>query len=84
MDAFSQTAYGDEAAGRIHRYEEMFQKVNHIWKALPRQEQDAFFQMIAMKFHAAYFTNLMYYYADRSVLCMEQGKDAAAAKSMAF
>ena len=80
MDAFSQTAYGDEAAGRIHRYEEMFQKVNHIWKALPRQEQDAFFQMIAMKFHAAYFTNLMYYYADRSVLCMEQGKDAAAAK----
>lgn len=80
MDAFSQTAYGDEAAGRIHRYEEMFQKVNRIWKSLPRQEQDAFFQMIAMKFHAAYFTNLMYYYADRSVLCMEQGKEAAAAK----
>lgn len=78
MDAFSQTAYGDEAAGRIHRYEEMFQKVNRIWRLLPKEEQDAFFQMIAMKFHAAYFTNLMYYYADRSVLCVKQGKAAAA------
>lgn len=80
MDAFSQTAYGDEAAGRIHRYEEMFHTVNRIWKALPKEEQDAFFQMIAMKFHAAYFTNLMYYYADRSVLCIRQGKEAAAAE----
>ncbi len=78
MDAFSQTAYGDEAADRIHRYEEIFDAVNRVWKKLPLEEQDAFFQMIAMKVHAGYFTNLMYYYADRSVLCMKQGKYVAA------
>lgn len=79
-DAFSQSAYGDEAAARIHRYEKMFAAVNRIWKALPRREQDAFFQMVGMKVHAAYFTNLMYYYADRSNLCMGQGKYRAAQK----
>ena len=41
-DAFSQTAYGDEAAARIHRYERLFESVNRIWKELPEQEQDAF------------------------------------------
>jgi len=80
FDAFSQTAWGDEAAGRIHRYEEMFAVVNRIWKSLPEEEQDAFFQMIGMKVHAAYYTNLMYYYADRSNLCMAQGKKKAARK----
>lgn len=77
-DAFSQTAWGDEAAGRIHRYEKMYTTVNRIWKTLPREEQDAFFQLIGMKVHAAYYTNLMYYYADRSNLCMAQGKKKAA------
>ncbi len=80
FDAFSQTAYGDEAAGRIHRYERMFDTVNRIWKALPGEEQDGFFQMVGMKIHAAYFTNLMYYYGDRSNLCMGQGKKKAAQK----
>lgn len=78
MDAFSQTAYGDEAAERIHRYEKIFHTVNRVWKKLPREEQDAFFQLVAMKIHAGYFTNLMYYYADRSVLCMSQGKYGSA------
>lgn len=80
IDAFSQTAYGDEAAERVNRYKEMFELVNRLWKALPRQEQDAFFQLVAMKVHAAYYTNCMYYYADRSNLCVAQGKDRAAAK----
>lgn len=84
FDVFSQTAYGDEAAARIHRYEEMFADVNRIWKALPKEEQDAFFQMVGMKVHGAYFTNLMYYYADRSNLCMEQGKGRAAKKYTEF
>ena len=79
-DAFSQVAWGDETAGRIHRYGKMFETVNRVWKALPEEEQDAFFQMIGMKIHAAYYTNLMYYYADRSNLCMVQGKKKAARK----
>ena len=37
-----------------------------------------FFQMILMKVQAAYFTNGMYYYADRSRLCIRQGKNSDA------
>lgn len=77
-DVFSQTAYGDEAVTRIHRYEMIFDKVNTIYDQLPRAEKDAFFQLVLMKIHAAYFTNCMYYYADRSNLCIEQGKMRAA------
>lgn len=79
-DVFSQVSYGDEGAGRLHEYEEMFERVNRIHERLPRQERDAFFQMVAMKIHAAYYTYAMYYYADRSVLCMKQGKLIAAEK----
>lgn len=77
-DAFSQTAYGDEAAVRIHRYERILKKADEVYGSLPRQEKDAFFQLVLMKIHAAYFTNCMYYYADRSNLCVEQGKFPAA------
>ncbi len=79
-DVFSQVSYGDEGAGRIHEYEAMFETVNRIHDSLPRAERDAFFQMIAMKIHAAYYTYAMYYYADRSVLAMRQEKAAAADK----
>ncbi len=80
VDAFSQTAYGDEAAMRIHRYERLFERGNEIYQELPSEEKDAFFQLVLMKLHAAYYTNCMYYYADRSNLCIAQGKNAAAAK----
>ena len=62
-DAFSQTAYGDEAAVRIHRYEEMFAEGNALYGRLPAEERDAFFQMVLMRIHAAYFTSLSYYYS---------------------
>lgn len=80
IDAFSQTAYGDEAVERIHRYEDMFLRVNTMYETLPAEEKDAFFQLVLMKIHAAYYTNSMYYYADRSNLCMKQGKAKAAEK----
>ena len=79
-DAFSQTAYGDEAAVRIHKYEELFEKGNAIYAGLPEKERDAFFQLVLMRIHAAYFTNLAYYYGDRSTLACRQGKFAAAAE----
>ena len=79
-DAFSQTAYGDEAAVRIHVYEELFEKGNELYKALPEDEKDAFFQMVLMRLHAAYYTNLAYYYGDRSTLMCKQGKWKAAAE----
>lgn len=79
-DAFSQIAYGDEAAVRIHRYEELFERGNALYESLPEEERDAFFQMVLMRIHAAYFTNLQYYYGDRSTLAYEQGKMQAAAE----
>lgn len=84
IDVFSQTAYGDEAVERIHKYEEMFIQVNEIYETLPKEEKDAFFQLFMMKIHAAYYTNIMYYYADRSNLCIKQGKTNAAKKYTAL
>lgn len=78
-DAFSQTAYGDEAVVRIHRYEELFLQGNMLYEKLPEEERDAFFQMVLMRIHAAYFTNLSYYYGDRSTLMHERGNMQAAA-----
>ena len=77
-DVFSQTAYGDEAAVRINRYRELVRRADGIYEALPKEEKDAFFQLCLMKIHAAYYTNCMYYYADRSNLCTKQGKNQAA------
>lgn len=79
QNTFSQTAYGDEAVLRIHRYEKLFQIGNELYKALPEKEKDAFFQMVLMRIHAAYYTNLAYYYGDRSTLAYDQGKMQAAA-----
>lgn len=78
-DAFSQTAYGDEAAARIHRYEELFSQGNLLYETLPKEERDAFFQMVLMRIHAAYFTNLAYYCGDRSTLMYMRGNMQAAA-----
>lgn len=78
-DAFSQTAYGDEAAVRIHRYEELFAQGNMLYERLPEEEKAAFFQMVLMRVHAAYFTYLSYYYGDRSTLMHGRGNMQAAA-----
>lgn len=78
-DAFSQTAYGDEASVRIHKYEELFEEGNYLYEMLPREERDAFFQLVLMRIHVAYFTNLAYYYGDRSTLMYERGNMKAAA-----
>lgn len=78
-DAFSQTSYGDEAVVRIHAYEELFERGNVLYAGVPEVEKDAFFQMVLMRIHAAYFTNLQYYYGDRSTLMYNRGNMQAAA-----
>lgn len=75
---FSQTAYGDEAAVRIARYEELFAKGNTLYGKLPKEERDAFFQLVLMRIHAAYFTNLAFYYGNRSTLMYDRGNMQAA------
>lgn len=78
-DVFYQTAYGDEAAVRMNRYQDLFDRANQIYNDLPEREKCAFYQIVLMKIHAAYYTNGMYYFADRSALCNKQGKMQAAA-----
>ncbi len=77
-DCFSQTAFGDEAAERMHKYEHLCKEIEAVYETLPAEEKDAFYQLVLMKVQAAYFTNGMYYYADRSRLCMRQGKNSDA------
>ncbi len=72
-DAFSQTAYGDEGALRLQRYEELFTRGNALYRELPGEERDAFFELVLMRIQAAYFTNLAYYYGDRSTLMYRRG-----------
>lgn len=76
-DVFSQTVYGNEAADRMYRLKELFDLANAVYDTVPAEEKDGFFQMVLMRIHAAYFTNAMYYYADKSNRCF--GTEASAA-----
>jgi hypothetical protein len=75
---FSQTAYGDEAGRRLMKLEEIFNRGNELLKKLPKEEQEAFFQLFLMKIHVSYYTNHEYYYADRSILSYDRGNMQAA------
>ncbi|MCC8168161.1 MAG: glycosyl hydrolase 115 family protein, partial [Clostridiales bacterium] len=77
-DIFAQYAYGDEGARRINKYADLYNRANRIYGSLPENEKDAFYQLVLMKIHAAYYINLDYYYADRSYLCHLDGKLSAA------
>lgn len=77
-NTFSQIGYGDEAARRLNLLEELFNQVNLLSKKIKSEEKDAFFQIVQMKIHAAYYKNAEFYYADRSCLAYQQGKMQAA------
>lgn len=77
-ETFSQTAYGDEGARRLVKLQEIYEKVNALAQELPKEEKDAFFQLVQMKIHASYYKNCEFYYGDRSTLAYLQGKFRAA------
>lgn len=77
-DVFSQTAYGDEGAVRLHKLRRCLDGVDEIYAGLPEEEKAAFFQTVLLRFHAVYLTMAQYYFSDRSVLCCRQGKMQAA------
>ncbi|MCD8326416.1 MAG: glycosyl hydrolase 115 family protein [Lachnospiraceae bacterium] len=72
-DVFPQTGLKNEAAVRLNKLRALYQKGNEIYESLPMEERPAFFQMVLMKIHAAYYTGAMYYFADRSALCVKRG-----------
>lgn len=78
-NTFSQVCFGDEGARRINALKVIFDEVNAVAETLPEAEQAAFFQLVQMKIHAAYYKNCEFYFADRSVLAHQQGKLQAAA-----
>ncbi len=71
---FYQSAGQDDAAGRIHFLRHVFDTANEIYSGLPQEERDAFFEMVLLRVHAAYYANAMYYYADRSLLLSGLGR----------
>ena len=73
-NAFSQTAYGDEAGRRVNHLKELYSRVCRVHDALPADERDAFFELLGMKVSASYFINAAFYYADRSRQSYRQGK----------
>ncbi len=73
-DVFPQTGTVNEAAVRFNKLHALYQKGNAIYESLPEEERAAFFEMVLMKIHAAYYTAAMYYFADRSA--MLAGTDA--------
>ncbi|MBQ9765958.1 MAG: glycosyl hydrolase 115 family protein [Lachnospiraceae bacterium] len=77
-DIFSQNAYGDEAAVRVNKLKALYDRANKVYEAIKEEEKAAFFQMVMLRVHAQYYTACQYYFADRSALCVAQGKMQAA------
>ncbi|MGI5186897.1 glycosyl hydrolase 115 family protein [Promicromonospora sp. CA-289599] len=75
---FAQTGYGDEASRRLAELRRLYQETNEILRALPDDEQEAFFELVAVKVHLAYLVAGQFLHADRSALAHQQGKASAA------
>lgn len=75
---FSQLAYGDEAAARLHAMHDLVLRCEKVWKSLPEKEQDAFLQLVLMKMQAVFYIAASYYYADRSIQAFKAGAMRAA------
>ena len=82
-DVFSQTAYGDEAAARLHRMHALASEAEAIYHALPDAEKPAFFQLFLMQMKASFFIAASYYYADRSRAAYALGAMRAADENTA-
>ena len=82
--SFSQTSYGDEAARRVRGLRDVRSCVRRIMSDLKPEEQDGFFQLIAMKTEIAHLFAAEFYYADRSILAYGQSKMAAADRYLEY
>lgn len=77
-DVFYQSEQQDEAKERLDFLKYVFDELNEVYRGLPAREKDAFFQIILLRVHAAYYTNGMYYASDRSVRMAALLKDEEA------
>ena len=77
-NVFSQTTFGNEAARRMLKLENLFERTVKLHDMVEETEKEAFFQLFAMKIYAAYFINASFYYADKSILMYKHGYMQAA------
>lgn len=76
-DAFVQEGLFDEAAFRVNMLKELTDEAYKLMKGLQDDEKDSFFEFVVFKLEASLYINSIFYYSDRSRLCMKQGKYSA-------
>ncbi|MDR1806514.1 MAG: glycosyl hydrolase 115 family protein [Propionibacteriaceae bacterium] len=82
--AFSQTAYGDEAAWRLGELGRAAASATAWWDRLPAGERDALAELVLVRLHLTYLVSAQFYHADRSRLCFAQGDGAGADRHLAW
>ncbi|MCR5402263.1 MAG: glycosyl hydrolase 115 family protein, partial [Butyrivibrio sp.] len=75
---FSQSSYGDEAGIRLFKLKELYDCMKALEERLPEDERESFFELFTFKLGAAFYKNAEFYYADRSLDCIEHGKNSSA------
>lgn len=83
-DTFDQVVHGDEAGRRLADLADLARRTAAVAEQLPADQQDAFFQLLAVKVHLAHLMAGQFYHADRSRLAHQQGKLAAADHHLAL
>ncbi|MGA9637412.1 glycosyl hydrolase 115 family protein [Flavobacterium sp.] len=71
---FSHSLYGDEAMKRIQAYESLINRAEKIYKVLPVEQKDAFYQLVLYKVKAAGLYTKAMIYEDRSYEYQRQGR----------
>ena len=74
---FSIDNYNDEAQRRLDRYEQLAGRAEAIYRQLPRDRKDAFFELVLYPVRCACLMNQKVIYADKSMRYAEQGRASA-------
>ena len=75
---FSHDNHNDEAQQRLDRYAALARRAQAVYDQLPRQRQDAFFQLVLYPVQCAALLNEKVICADKSSHCATQGRASAA------
>jgi len=75
---FSHINYNDEAQQRIKEYEKITQEAEIIYRSIPQERKDAFFQFVLYPVKCSSLMNKKIIYADKSIIYAKQGRSSAA------
>lgn len=77
LDVFEQTNF-NEWDKRMATSQDLYDRAETVASVLAGDAKDAFYELVQSKINWTYFTNKMFYYADKSNLAYDQGKMASA------